>query len=101
VCAQYLPQWITARKKRGFAVNVVDQWFRESVGSSFKTILLDDHSLMYSILRPNPVRQLLAEHKAGTHDHHKLLFSLVVFEQWLRGSGSRQAQPAHASLHPA
>jgi asparagine synthase (glutamine-hydrolysing) len=47
-------------------------------------------SAMYSLLRRDSVRRLLSEHRSGAHDHHKILFSLVVFEQWLRG----QASPA-------
>jgi len=28
---------------------------------------------------------LLEEHRSGQDDNHKLLFSLAMFEQWLRG----------------
>jgi asparagine synthase (glutamine-hydrolysing) len=101
VCTQYLPQSITGRKKRGFAVNVVDRWFRQSMTSSMESTFDDDDSLMYSILRPHAVRRLLTEHKSGTCDHHKILFSLVVFEQWLRGHASCPAHPAPVSLLPA
>jgi asparagine synthase (glutamine-hydrolysing) len=40
---------------------------------------------MYSVLQPAPVKKLLAEHQSRRQDNHKLLFSLVMFEQWLRG----------------
>jgi asparagine synthase (glutamine-hydrolysing) len=90
VCAQYLPPSITNRKKRGFAVDVVDQWFRQSVSGAMDDVFESDDSLMYSTLRPDAVRALLTEHRSGAHDHHKILFSLVVFEKWLRG----QAAPA-------
>jgi asparagine synthase (glutamine-hydrolysing) len=29
---------------------------------------------------------MLEEHRAGRHDNHKMLFSLIVFEQWLRSN---------------
>jgi asparagine synthase (glutamine-hydrolysing) len=32
VCERFLPKEILARKKRGFAVNVVDQWFTVNEG---------------------------------------------------------------------
>jgi hypothetical protein len=27
---------------------------------------------------------MLKQHKSGQHDNHKVLFSLVILEQWLR-----------------
>ncbi len=85
VCSNYLPQEILNRKKRGFAVNVVDEWFDSSIGSKLPEMLLDENSLMYDILDPSAVREMQKEHQAKRQDHHKVLFSLVMFEQWLRG----------------
>lgn len=85
VCQKFLPPTIMKRKKRGFAVNVVDQWFNSSVRGKLIETLMDDNSLMFGLLKPEPVRKLLEEHQSGRQDHHKLLFSLVMFEQWWRG----------------
>jgi asparagine synthase (glutamine-hydrolysing) len=85
VCQSYLPPHIVKRKKRGFAVNVVDGWFRSSVQGQLSELLLDESSLMYELLKREPVRELLSEHRRGRQDNHKLLFSLVMVEQWLRG----------------
>jgi asparagine synthase (glutamine-hydrolysing) len=87
VCASYLPPRILKGKKRGFAVNVVDGWFRSSLKGELPETLLDESSLMFDLLKPRPVRQLLSAHRSGRHDNHKLLFSLVMFEQWLRQIG--------------
>jgi asparagine synthase (glutamine-hydrolysing) len=35
-------------------------------------------------LRPAAVRGLLEQHRSGASDHYKVLFSLVVLEEWLR-----------------
>jgi asparagine synthase (glutamine-hydrolysing) len=45
---------------------------------------MDGESLLYQYLRPSAVQKLLREHQSGQSDHHKVLFSLVLFEQWLR-----------------
>ena len=92
VCQSYLPPRILKRKKRGFAVNVVDEWFRSSLKGELPELLLDENSLIFSLLKPNPVRKLLTAHQSGRQDNHKLLFSLVMFEQWLRGIRSDQKQ---------
>jgi asparagine synthase (glutamine-hydrolysing) len=84
VCEKFLPPQILKRKKRGFAVNVVDDWFNHSATGKISDMLLDGQSLMYSVLNPAPVKKLLEDHQSRRQDNHKLLFSLVMFEQWLR-----------------
>ncbi len=84
VCERYLPSHILRRKKRGFAVNVVDEWFHSSLNDELQEVLLDESSLMFGLLNPKPVRRLLEGHQSGRQDNHKLLFSLVMLEQWLR-----------------
>ncbi len=86
VCEKFLPPEILRRKKRGFAVNVVDQWFHESLTEGLGACLVDGGSLMYQYLEPRVVQRMLEEHRAGRHDNHKMLFSLIVFEQWLRSN---------------
>jgi asparagine synthase (glutamine-hydrolysing) len=90
ICQGYLSPRILKGKKRGFAANVVDQWFRSSLNGALREVLLDESSLMFGLLNPRPVRRLLEGHQSGRQDNHKLLFSLVMLEQWLRRSGSRQ-----------
>ncbi len=86
VCKGFLPPAILKRKKRGFAVNVVDEWFQGNMTSHLDGYLLDQQSLMFEFLRPDAVGNLLREHRSGQCDNHKMLFSLVVFEEWLRGN---------------
>jgi asparagine synthase (glutamine-hydrolysing) len=88
VCQSYLPPHILKGKKRGFAANVVDGWLRSSAQGQLSDLLLDESSLMFELLKPEPVRKLLNDHRLGRQDNHKLLFSLVMLEQCLRGSWS-------------
>lgn len=84
VCRTYLPETIVKRPKRGFATNVVDGWFRDAIGGRMAETLLDSGARIYQYLRPTSVRNLYEQHASGRQDHHKMLFSLVVFEEWLR-----------------
>ncbi|MFY9909024.1 MAG: asparagine synthase (glutamine-hydrolyzing) [Candidatus Sulfotelmatobacter sp.] len=84
VCRTYLPESILKRPKRGFGVNVVDDWFRGAIGNKMADILLDDDSKIYEYLRPSAVQQLFEDHRSGRQDNHKILFSLIVCEEWLR-----------------
>jgi asparagine synthase (glutamine-hydrolysing) len=92
VCQTMLPKTILTRKKRGFAVNVVDDWFRGAMGRKMEDILLDKEALLYRYLRPAVVQATFREHQSGQNDNHKILFSLVVFEEWLRNFSS----PVHS-----
>jgi len=90
VCHRFLDPRILKRKKRGFAVNVVDSWFNSSLQGELPEMLLDENSLMFDLLKPESVQNLLEDHRSGRQDNHKLLFSLVMFEQWLRCTRSDQ-----------
>jgi len=92
VCQALLPRTMLRRKKRGFAVNVVDDWFRGAVGNKMDEILRDRESQIYQYLLPSAVQKLLREHESGQNDNHKILFSLVVFEEWLRIHRSFEAR---------
>jgi asparagine synthase (glutamine-hydrolysing) len=84
VCSSLLPKRILKRKKRGFAVNVVDDWFRGSTRNPIIDSIIDGESLMYKYLNMSAVLELLKQHQSGRNDTHKVLFSIVMFEQWLR-----------------
>jgi hypothetical protein len=57
-------------------------------------MLLGRESLMYDYLQPAAVQQLLEQHRSRQQDHHKVLFSLVLLEQWLR---QLQSPPSHTA----
>jgi len=84
VCKRFLPSEVLRRKKAGFAVNVVDEWFRNSLSIELDSILMDDEARIYEYLHPEPVSRLLKEHQTGKQDNHKILFSLIVLEHTLR-----------------
>jgi len=84
VAGEFLPREILTRKKRGFAVNVVDEWFRGSMTAGMTDIVMNSDSLLYRYLRPPAVQRIFLEHQSGQNDYHKILFSLMVFEEWLR-----------------
>src|SRR5216683_350455 len=84
VCGTFLPESILKRPKRGFAVNVVDEWFKGAIDNKMADTLCDSDSKIFRYLRPTAVRELFDQHASGRQDNHKILFSLVLFEEWLR-----------------
>jgi len=85
VCRKFMPAAIVRRPKRGFATTVVDSWFRDSMGGKMSDIFADKDSAIFTLLDPAAVGRLHADHLAGRNDNHKVLFSLIVLEEWLRG----------------
>lgn len=94
VCRTLLPGEVVSRKKRGFAVNVVDDWFRNAVDSRMLEMILDSTSLMYQYMKPSAVQQMFEDHRSGKQDNHKILFSLIVLEEWLRNKAGGSCQTA-------
>ncbi|WP_309020178.1 asparagine synthase (glutamine-hydrolyzing) [Pelagicoccus sp. SDUM812003] len=84
VCGSYLPREIVNRKKRGFAVNVVDDWFKSEEQGKHADFLGDSKSLIFNYLDHSEVGKLRKAHESGRQDNHKLLFSLIVMEEWMR-----------------
>ena len=84
VCRSFLPESILKRPKRGFGVNVVDDWLKGPVDSKMADTFQDDSSRIYQYLRTAAVRELFEQHVSGRQDNHKILFSLALFEEWLR-----------------
>ena len=81
-------------------MNVVDDWFRNSLSTHMDDLLLDPSSLIYDFLVPEVVSRTLADHRSGREDNHKILFSLVVLEQWLRNyRADFTAAPVHDEGH--
>jgi asparagine synthase (glutamine-hydrolysing) len=53
---------------------------------------------MFSLLKPAAVRNLLEAHQSRRQDNHKVLFSLVMFEQWMRVNEGKRSAAASAEF---
>lgn len=84
VAERLLPAEILARRKLGFSVKAVDAWLRQPGAGGLAARLHDRGSSVFEHLEFDAVQRLLAEHVSGREDNHKLLYSLVVLEEWLR-----------------
>ena len=76
-----LPREILARGKHGFGVPFGD-WFRGPLAPMLRTILDPGRLRAVGLFDPHAVGALVTEHQSGVRNHRKLLWSLVVFEQW-------------------
>lgn len=81
-----LPSGIANRSKKGFGIPVA-KW----VKGPLKELMLDhlnaDRIKREGFFRTGFVSQMIKEHLAGQVDHHKRLWTLLMFEQWLERWG--------------
>jgi asparagine synthase (glutamine-hydrolysing) len=78
-----LPRAILARKKMGFPTPVGPMLQRDLSGY-LRELLLSPASLGRGYFKPQVVQTLIEENTRGIRDHHRILWQLVVLEEWHR-----------------
>jgi len=78
-----LPHEILHRGKMGFPTPLA-RMFQGELRGYVAEVLGSDRSLDRGYFRPEVVRRLVAEHLAGAADHHRVLWQLLVLEEWHR-----------------
>lgn len=76
---------VLGRPKQGFDVPV-GTWLRGPLRPVLEAGLSEAALCRRGVLRPAPVAELLRQHLAGTADHGRKLWALLVLELWLQGT---------------
>jgi asparagine synthase (glutamine-hydrolysing) len=75
-----LPPEVAARPKHGFSTPY-DDWLRASLGREVERRYAPGEPLA-GVVRPQAVRQLVAEHRRGRADHKSVLYCLLELSEW-------------------
>lgn len=97
-----LPATVLHRKKHGFGVPV-GRWWSAQLRDMVDDLLLAPGARSAELLEPARVRELVAEHRAGTKDHAQRIFALLQLELFLRRSSRARAdrtQPGPTPIQP-
>jgi asparagine synthase (glutamine-hydrolysing) len=78
-----LPPALLRKRKQGFSVPV-GLWLRGPLYHAAQDLLLDTRARQRGWLRPEAVRGLLDDHRAGRADHGHRLYALLGLEVWAR-----------------
>ena len=78
-----LPAEIGRRPKMGFGVPLAD-WLRHQLQPMLRDTLLDRTATDRGMFNRESVERLIDEHVNGRFDHGYRLWSLLVFELWMR-----------------
>lgn len=79
----YLPKEILYRSKMGFPTPLA-MMFKGPLSGYVAAVLESDRSLDRGYFRPEMVRSMVRQHAAGEQDHHRVLWQLLVLEEWHR-----------------
>ncbi|NVM78337.1 asparagine synthase (glutamine-hydrolyzing) [Duganella sp. SG902] len=81
--APYLPDDVLHRRKMGFSVPLAD-WFRGPLRARLQHSLSSPVLASCGMFNMDYVQQLLQQHQSGRCDHSAPLWSLLMFESFLR-----------------
>lgn len=81
-----LPKEIVHRKKKGFGIPIA-KWIKKDLKNMFQETLAPDKIKTEGFFRPEYVQRLLQEHLEGSKDNRKQLWTLFMFELWLKEYG--------------
>lgn len=81
--AAQLPKEILRRKKVGFPTPL-RLMFQRDLSEYLSDVLLSDRCSDRGYFSSARVEALIAEHVRGVRDHHKVLWQLIVLEEWHR-----------------
>jgi asparagine synthase (glutamine-hydrolysing) len=81
--ADLLPREIVYRQKMGFPTPWA-YWLAGPQLEEIERLLLESQSLERHLFRPETIRRIFAEHRAGHRDHGNRIWRLLNLELWQR-----------------
>lgn len=79
----YLPENILNHPKQGFGVPL-SLWFKGDLKEFVNDTLLSQNPLLSKYLDKNYVKKIVLEDRKGRRDFNSKIWSLIVFEEWLK-----------------
>jgi asparagine synthase (glutamine-hydrolysing) len=71
------------RPKMGFGIPLAE-WLRTSLRELMQDTLLSSRALGRGYVRPAAVHEMVRAHLAGSNEHRRVLWDLLLLELWLR-----------------
>ena len=91
---RYIPPALTRRPKMGFSVPVRD-WLRGELKGWASELLAADALAASGVFAGDAIGTCWREHGEGRRDHSRMLWPVLMFQQWWFAQGSGQARGSH------
>lgn len=89
-----LPHEVLYRPKMGFAVPLA-RWFRGPLRERVRDALLGKRLASTGIFEPDYLRHLVDQHQAGVRDYSSSLWTILMFDAFLRNVMGHEAHAGH------
>jgi asparagine synthase (glutamine-hydrolysing) len=76
-----VPTTVVQRRQQRFEIPL-SNWLRGPLAEPLKDHLLPRQAWVKTFLQPHTINRLVQEHSTATHDHGRLLWSLLLLESW-------------------
>jgi asparagine synthase (glutamine-hydrolysing) len=93
-----LPEQVLFRTKMGFGVPL-DMWFRGSLRTHIGDVVKGERLADSGFFDADVLKRVVNEHHSGLRDHSSILWSLLMFDGFLRQT-EQSVAPASAPLSP-
>ncbi len=93
----YLPDDVLYRNKMGFAVPLA-KWFRGELRERVRKSLLSETLAETGIFNMNFIEEMLDQHESGRRDYSAPLWTLLMFESFLRNTFHLEKASSDASV---
>lgn len=80
---QFLPKEIVYKRKKGFGIPLA-HWIRNGLKDFVLDILSEDKIKKEGFFHYAYIKRILEEHFANKADNHKQIWTLIMFEMWLK-----------------
>ncbi|MFQ5703279.1 MAG: asparagine synthase (glutamine-hydrolyzing) [Gemmatimonadales bacterium] len=83
VASRWLPTSIVRRRKRGLSVPI-SRWINCGLRGEIDRLLARERIDREGLLNSDTVQRLLVQHRRGTADHGRALWTIIVLEYWMQ-----------------
>jgi asparagine synthase (glutamine-hydrolysing) len=90
-----LPADVLYRPKMGFSVPLA-RWFRGPLKARLRSALLEGPMVDSGYFNPGVMRQLVEQHESGRADHSTPLWTMLMFDAFLRSQMDAGSAPLRA-----
>lgn len=82
IARKFIPDEIINHKKQGFEAPM-GSWLKNELKAYSEKVLITDDEKFNQLFQQKGIRKLMDQHQSGQKKNNKIIFSLIIFKNWL------------------